>query len=97
MDDILCIFREEEGITLILKKNDADRLGLPYDYEASWISLQQETELDMVGLTARFSQALAENGISCNVVAAYHHDHLFVAVSDAQTAIETLESLDISA
>ena len=96
MEDILCTFREAEGITLILMKEDALRYGLSFDYEAAWISLKLETSLEMVGLTAKFSQALAANGISCNVVAAYHHDHIFVAVADAENAIQTLESLDIS-
>ena len=95
LDDILCTFREKEGITLILKKEDAIRHGLSFEYEAAWISLQLETDLEMVGLTAEFSTALADEGISCNVIAAYHHDHIFVALEDADTAIETLQSLDI--
>ena len=95
LDDILCIFKEKEGITLILKKENARRLGLSFEYEAAWISLQLETELEMVGLTAEFSTALADEGISCNVIAAYNHDHIFVALEDAENAIETLQSIDI--
>jgi len=95
LNDVLCTFRETEGTTLILKKANADNLGLSYEYEASWISLQLETALEMVGLTAKFSQALTEQGISCNVVAAYHHDHIFVATADAEKAIQTLETIEI--
>lgn len=94
-DDILCMFRETEGITLILKKAAANRYKLSYDYEAAWIALRLETALDMVGLTAEFSNALADEGISCNVIAAYHHDHIFVDIEDANKAIDTLRTLEI--
>lgn len=93
LDDCICTFRETEGITIVIPKGKADEEGLTYTYEASWITLNAETDLDMVGLTARFSSALADQGISCNVIAAYHHDHIFVAPSDAENAIRTLESL----
>jgi uncharacterized protein len=46
-----------------------------------------------VGLTAAFATALANAGISCNVVAAYYHDHLFVPVQDAEKAMAVLRSL----
>jgi len=93
LDDCVCTFRESEGVTVVMLKEKADQLDLSYTYEAAWITLQADTDLDMVGLTARFSAVLAEKGISCNVIAAYHHDHIFVATSDAETAMKTLELL----
>jgi uncharacterized protein len=42
-------------------------------------------------LTAAFSNALAAVGISCNVMAAYFHDHIFVDTKDARQAMKVLE------
>ncbi|SEW51463.1 ACT domain-containing protein [Chitinophaga arvensicola] len=84
-------FVEEEGITLILKKETADRLGLSYIAVMSWITLTVHSSLEAVGLTAAFSKALSEQGISCNVVAAFYHDHIFVAQKDAVAAMHILQ------
>jgi uncharacterized protein len=46
-----------------------------------------------VGFTAAFSTALAKVSINCNVIAAYHHDHIFVAHSDAEKAMDVLSNL----
>lgn len=86
-------FREAEGCTLILAREEAERLGLAYDYLAAWITLEVHSALAAVGLTAAFSSALASAGISCNVIAGYHHDHLFVARDDAERALAVLRRL----
>ncbi len=88
--DILMQFREQEGYTLILKKELADHLQLSYTFTASWISLTVHSSLEAVGLTAAFSGALAEEGISCNVVAAFYHDHIFVDKKDTIKAMQVL-------
>jgi hypothetical protein len=85
--------REAEGITLVLALDEADRHGLLYEYVAAWIILQVHSALDAVGLTAAVAQALAEHGISCNVVAGFHHDHLFVPEDRGQEAVEVLQAL----
>ena len=90
---ILCEFKEAEGTTLVLEKNKADQLKLKYDYVAAWITLTIHSSLDAVGLTAAFSNELTKHNISCNVIAAYYHDHIFVAQNDAQKAIEVLSAL----
>ena len=90
-------FREPEGITLILPQATADRLQLPYTYEAAWITLTVHSSLEAVGLTAAFAQALAAAQVSCNVVAAYYHDHLFVAARDADKAMQVLQRLAATA
>ena len=94
--DICCFFREEEEITLIVEKGVADRLGLSYGFRAAWITLRVHSSLEAVGLTAAFSTALTAAGISCNVVAGLHHDHLFVPVREADRAIIVLRNLSAS-
>ena len=65
---------EDEGLSVVLAQADADALGLSYDFVAAWISLTVHSDLAAVGLTAAVSAALTEVGISCNVIAGYHHD-----------------------
>lgn len=86
-------FRESEGVTFILEEAAALGLGLEYSYVAAWISLTVHSSLAAVGLTAAFSAALAARGISCNVVAAYYHDHIFVDYAEAQQAMAVLAEL----
>ena len=78
---------------MVLRKEDADRLGLDYDYVAGWITLTVQSSLAAVGLTAAVSTALAEAGISCNVVAGYHHDHLLVPADRLDDALAALRRL----
>ena len=93
IDNIVSFFREKESITVILKKEYADELSLKYGYIAAWITLTVHSSLEAVGLTAAFAQALAKENISCNVVAAYYHDHIFVDKADADKAMEVLRKL----
>lgn len=86
-------FREEEGLTLILPREQADLLNLSYTFVAAWITLTVHSALEAVGLTAAFSAALSEENISCNVVAACYHDHIFVAVHDKEKAMNILNKL----
>ena len=78
---------------MVLPRLEADKAGLPYSFVAAWITLNVHSALEAVGLTAAVSQALALAGISCNVVAAYHHDHLFVPVSEARRALHILQGM----
>ena len=89
----LASFREREGLTLVLERRQAERLGLPYEYVAAWITLTVHSSLAAVGLTAAFATALAEAGISCNVMAGYFHDHLFVARDEGRRALAVLQRL----
>lgn len=91
--DIVCLFREAEGITIVISRQLADQLQLPYAFVAAWITLTVHSSLEAIGLTAAFSNALAAAGISCNVVAAYYHDHIFVNSKDAAAATDVLNRL----
>ena len=91
--DIVMTFKEAEGFTIILTKQTADNLQLHYTFIAAWITLTVHSSLQAVGLTAAFSTALSQAGISCNVVAAFYHDHIFVAKVDTEKAIAVLHQL----
>ena len=57
------------------------------------ISLTVQSDLAAVGLTAAFATALGAEGISCNVIAGVHHDHLFVQWDRRGDAMAALEAL----
>ncbi|MEM9501518.1 MAG: ACT domain-containing protein [Pseudomonadota bacterium] len=64
--------------------------GLP---QFGRITLQVHSALEGVGLTAAVATALAEAGIACNVIAGFHHDHLFVPWSARENALSILQGL----
>jgi hypothetical protein len=92
LNEIEMFFKEKEAFTLILKKEIADNLQLEYSIIMSWITLTVHSSLEAVGLTAAFSKALSEQQISCNVVAAFYHDHIFVNKKDTEKAMQILNS-----
>jgi uncharacterized protein len=91
--DPLCYFLENEGVTVILPKEKADAGNIPYTMTCAWITLTVHSSLEAVGLTAAVSKSLTEANISCNVVAAFYHDHIFVPVKDAERAMNVLQKL----
>ena len=90
---VIASIREAEGLSLVLAEADALALGLPIAFSAAWITLDVHSDLAAVGLTAAFSQALAQAGIGCNVVAGTVHDHIFVPVAQAADAMAVLQAL----
>jgi hypothetical protein len=84
---------EHEGLTLVVTEHEATEAGLPYDFVAAWITLRVHSALEAVGLTAAVAGALTDAGVSCNVVAGFHHDHLFVPHDRAAQAVGVLEDL----
>ena len=86
-------FRESEGVTVIVPRAEARSAGLAPVFEAAWITLEVHSALEAVGLTAAVARALGDVGIPCNIVAAVHHDHLFVPADRAADALRALREL----
>ena len=89
----LATFQEKEGLTVILAEAEAQQANLPVLFRAAWITLTVHSDLQAVGLTGAFAGALAEAGISCNVLAGAYHDHIFVPIEDSQRAMTVLFDL----
>lgn len=89
--------REDEGITVIVAYNDAKAAGLPLDEVQARITLGVHSALDSVGLTATVAQTLASRSIPCNVLAGYHHDHVFVPSDRSAEALGLLRDLSENA
>ena len=82
--------REAESITLILPPEQAKSVAQENGTGFKRIELQVYSSLEAVGLTAAISQCLKEHNISANVIAGFHHDHIFVPEKDAKQAISAL-------
>jgi hypothetical protein len=93
----LAAVQEPEGLTLIIKAQDAQRENLPFHGLFRCIRLEVHSSLESVGLTARLSTALAEQGISANLIAGAHHDQVLVPEQSAVQALQILESLSANA
>ena len=84
---------EDEGVTCVVRRETADEQGWPYDFVAGWITLEVHSALAAVGLTAAVSTALADAGVSCNVIAGYFHDHLLVPADRMADALAALAAV----
>jgi len=84
--------REEEGLTLVIRARRDDPEPL-----FAGITLAVHSALEGVGLTAAVSTALADAGLPCNMIAGYHHDHLFVPWDRRAEAMEILHQLSSDA
>lgn len=89
----IATMREEEGLSVVLPLAEAAALGLPTAPRMRLITLGVQSSLESVGLTAAVSAALAAAGIPCNMVAGYHHDHIFIPEGTSDTAMTVLRGL----
>ncbi len=89
----VAIFREVEGLTLIMSAAEAAQAGLASVYRCRWITLAVHSSLEAVGFLARITGMLAAHGISVNPVSGYYHDHLFVPAERAEEAMQLLHEL----
>ena len=81
---------EGELTTVVLSEEAAARAGHPVIVRLAWLTLTVRSSLEAVGLTAAVSARLTGEGISCNVLAGYQHDHLLVPVDRVEDAIVVL-------
>jgi hypothetical protein len=84
---------EAEGRSFILPVAEAEALGFDCSIPMRQITLMVNSALDGVGLTAAVSGELARLNIPCNMVAAHHHDHVFVPGEMADRALAALSEM----
>ena len=89
----LGIFREGEGITLIITERQARDSNFPFESTWACITLTVHSSLLAVGFLAAILDRLAQAGISVNPVSAFYHDHLFVPWESRRKAMDALEEL----
>jgi hypothetical protein len=92
----IAMFLEVEGLSFVIPFATAQTLGFDA-LPMRRITLTVYSALDGVGLTAAVAAALAERGIACNMIAAFHHDHVFVPEAQAGEAMATLRELQRAA
>ncbi len=94
---VFATVREAEGVCAVIQREEALARGLPFSFEAAWLSLTVHSALEAVGLTAAVARALADEGIACNVLAGLHHDHLLVQAARSDDALACLKRLRVKA
>lgn len=82
--DAFAVIREDEVTTVVLTQEAGN---------FARITLTVHSALDGVGLTAAVAGGLAAAGIACNVIAGFHHDHLFVPWERRDEALAILQRL----
>ena len=92
-DKAVMLFREKEGLTMILDSELANAHGLVAIFPCRMITLEIHSALDAVGFLAAILPALSSAEIGVNPVSAFHHDHLFVPADRADDAMGILKNL----
>jgi hypothetical protein len=92
-EDVLGSFREAEGISVLVPLAVAQEHGFAYEGVYGGITLGVYSSLEAVGLTAAVAAALAAREIPANVIAACHHDHVFVPLQQLDDALGALAAL----
>jgi len=87
------LVQEPEGQTVIAPCAMLAAAGIAAESEWAHITITAHSALSAVGLTAAMAAALSAAGISANVVAAFHHDHLFVPWDRRDQALAALNGL----
>ena len=95
--DAKSTFREKEGLSLLVPVASATKSLQNADMPMRCITLNVFSSLEGVGLTAAVASALGDHNIPCNMIAAHHHDHVFVPSEMAERALDVLTTLQGSA
>ncbi|MGB7263789.1 MAG: ACT domain-containing protein [Albidovulum sp.] len=95
--EAISTFKEDEGVSMLIPMETARKSKLSVESPMRCITLNVFSSLEGVGLTAAVSAALGDNGIACNMVAAFHHDHVFVPAKMSDQAMKVLLSLQSQA
>ena len=91
--DPLATFHEDEGLSLVITRHNAEQAGIGFEGTFRLITLKVHSSLEAVGLTAAVANKLADKGISANVIAAYYHDHILVPTDQGANALAALQEL----
>lgn len=93
--EAVCTFHETEGLTAIVPLRRATALRLVHQFPSRMVTLTVHSALDAVGFLASVSTALAANGIACNVVSGYYHDHIFIPENKLAEALRTFDAMSL--
>ena len=93
LGSVFAVIRETEDITVVCGPELAQAHRLEYDGAFQCIKLGVNSPLHAVGLTAAVASALAAEGLSANVIAAFHHDYVLVPLGHGRRALDCLFSL----
>ncbi len=87
------IFVEDEGITLICTRAEAQVAGIAYSFPCRMITLEVHSALEAVGFIAHIATRLAAAGMGVNPVAGYFHDHLFIPEGREEDALAVIRDI----
>ena len=87
------VFVEDEGITLICTRAEAEAAGIAYDFPCRMITLDVHSALEAVGFIAHIATRLAAAGMGVNPVAGYFHDHLFIPEGREGDALAVIDAI----
>ncbi len=91
--DVFASIQEDQGVTVIMDAQAAKDRDWEEQPVFAKITCGAPTALTSVGLTAMITQTIASRGIPCNVIAGFHHDHLFVPTERSAEVLGLLQSL----
>ena len=87
------VIREVEGLTLILRADQAAQYGFDVSKPFARITARAQISLYSVGVTSTIASTIASRGIPCNVVVGMYHGYFFVPVERGQEALALLNDL----
>lgn len=93
VSEVQMLFREPEGITIIVGLDYAKAHHLDYEFPSKMITLNVHSSLEAVGFMAVIATKLATKRMGVNPVSGFYHDHLFVPQGREQEAAASLKEL----